>query len=585
MRAASRAAALESLLAGLRLGLFPSSGSAEADAAALSRPADWRAVAELALFHHVPGVLLQGLRMVPGLLAASGEEPSAGVREGHAPRMKEPSAGAARGRAVREGLAPRMGDLQAAHKRQVLGCMRQLDALRQALECFAEHGEPCLVLKGLPLAARLYGTPFVRRAVDVDLLVDGNSFAACRQMLLASGFRAHPEYRQTPLRRRWDAITGKTETLHHGTTTVAVELHWRLLANPGYIDTAFNPLYERRSATRIGGVVAPTLGAVDEFVYLMCHGVGHNWRRLKWLADAALLVSAMDEAQYRRVAERCAAAGIEAVLESTVGACRAAFDVHPPADGRRRKGRRRAAVVLRSLPRTWRSGHMPPFWWKVPLRLALKPSARFAWHEFLRALTKPADWRRIDLPDALFFLYFALHPLLALGDWMTNTWRAHWPLPWSRVAGWPRGVEAAALLGLARLLVKHVPMRYWRRWLTTADAPPAPPRRDLARAIARSVRSVGRRRLNAVCLPQAMAGQWMLRRRGVASRLWFGVRRAQGDADEMEYHAWLTVDGECVLGGGEIETFTALPPFDAVPGAKFWRGMGRSPHCADETRR
>ncbi len=47
------------------------------------------------------------------LLATNGEEvvfarqePSAGVREGLAPRMKKPSAGAARGRAVREGLAP-----------------------------------------------------------------------------------------------------------------------------------------------------------------------------------------------------------------------------------------------------------------------------------------------------------------------------------------------------------------------------------------------------------------------------------------------------------------------------------------------
>ena len=322
----------------------------------------------------------------------------------------------------------------------------------------------------------------------------------------------------------------------------------------------------------------------------MCHGVGHNWRRLKWLADAALLLAAMDEAQYGRVAERCGAARIDAVLESTVGACRAAFHVPPPVRDRSRKGRRRAAIVLRSLPRTWRSGNMPPFWWKVPLRLALKPSARFAWHEFLRALTKPADWRRIDLPDPLFFLYFLLHPLLALSDWMTNTWRAHWPFPWSRVASWPRGLEAAALLAVARLLVKHVPMRYWRAWLTTADAPPAAPRQDLVYTIARSVRSVARRRpMHAVCLPQAMAGQWMLRRRGVASRLWFGVRKgAAGAADnaiEMEYHAWLTVDGECVLGGGEIETFTALPPFDAVPGAKSWRGMGRSPHCANKTRK
>ena len=533
-----RAVALENLLAGLRLGLFPDSAKVEADAGALSRIANWRAVAELSRFHHVHGLLLRGLQTLPGLLAASGIE----------------------------------AELRAAHKRQVLGGMRQLGALRQVLDCFAEQGEPCLVLKGLPLSARLYGTPFARHSVDVDLLVDNGSFAACRQMLLARGFRTSPDYRETPVRRRWDAMTGKTQTLYHGdgAARVAVELHWRLLANSHYIDTTFNSLYERRSSTRIGSVYIPMLCEADEFVYLMCHGVGHHWRRLKWLADVALLLAAMDEDQYSRVAERCGAARIDAVLESTVGACRGAFQVQPPACSASRRGRRRAAVVLRSLPRTWRSGAMPPFWWKVPLRLALKPSTRFAYHEFLRALTKPTDWRRVDLPDPLFFLYFLLHPVLALGDWMARTWRMHWPFPWARVAGWPRGLEAAVLLGLARLLVKHVPMRYWRAWLTTADTPLATPRHALARTIARTVRSVARRwPLNAVCLPQAMAGQWMLRRRGVASRLWFGVRKAvnggAANADELEYHAWLTVDGKCVLGGGEIETYAVLPPFDAVP--------------------
>lgn len=153
-------------------------------------------------------------------------------------------------------------ELQAAQKRQALAVMRQLGALRQALDCFREQGVPCLVLKGLPLSERLYGTPFARRSVDVDLLVDRGSFAACRQMLLASGFGHVPDYRETPVRRRWDAMAGKTQTftLGGGATRVAVELHWRLLANPHYIDTAFNSLYQRRSSTRIGSTPMPTLG-------------------------------------------------------------------------------------------------------------------------------------------------------------------------------------------------------------------------------------------------------------------------------------------------------------------------------------
>ena len=67
----------------------------------------------------------------------------------------------------------------------------------------------------------------------------------------------------------------------------------------------------------------------------------------------------------------------------------------------------------------------------------------------------------------------------------------------------------------------------------------------------------------AVCLPQAMALQWMLRRRGVASRLFFGARRKAQDSG-LDFHAWLTVGGECVIGAGEVETYAALPPFDGI---------------------
>ena len=545
-------------------------------------------MAGLAHAHHVSGLLSRGLQTQPRLLAAAGVE----------------------------------AQLQAWRKRDVRDCARQFNVLRRALDCFDERGARCLVLKGLPLAARLYGDPFARRAVDVDLLVDAGSFTACRQMLMARGFRLREEFRETPARRRWNAKISKTQTLLAG--GVAVELHWRLLANPRYIDTTFGPLYERRSRTAIGSFEVPTLGAVDEFVYLICHGAGHSWLRLKWLCDVALLLDAMPADEFERAAARCRAARIDAVLESTLGACREAFGVD--AHGSRRLPR--AAVVVRSLPAVWRAARMPPFWRKLPLRLALKPDVRFAWHELLRALTKPEDWRRVDLPDALFFLYFPLRPVLRLADWLAAAWSrwpfprsrvarwppvlpladwlatawsrwpfprsrvvrwppvprladwlatawSRWPFPRSRVAGWPRALEAALLLCVARALVKHVPLRYWRAWLTTSDvAGPAEDgaataRRVRARAVARTVRSVARRApFKAVCLPQAIVAQWMLRRRGVASRLWFGVRRATADGDgnaaRLEYHAWLTVGAKCVLGGGEIASYATMPPMDAV---------------------
>ena len=161
------------------------------------------------------------------------------------------------------------------------------------------------------------------------------------------------------------------------------------------------------------------------------------------------------------------------------------------------------------------------------------------------------------------------------------------------VAAKAMALEAALLLLLARLLVAHAPMRHWRRWLVTTEEPapaggppavphaafsagdpeePAPagehlaraPQQRLPRRAARIVRRVARHvPFPAVCLPQAMALQWMLRRRGVASRLFFGARRKTQDSG-LDFHAWLTAGGECVIGAGEVETYAALPPFDGI---------------------
>ena len=61
--------------------------------------------------------------------------------------------------------------------------------------------------------------------------------------------------------------------------------------------------------------------------------------------------------------------------------------------------------------------------------------------------------------------------------------------------------------------------------------------------MARSARWVPFR---AVCLPQAMAAQFMLRRRGVRSVMRLGV--AQGVAKSIEAHAWLDAAGVGVTG-------------------------------------
>lgn len=121
-------------------------------------------------------------------------------------------------------------------------------------------------------------------------------------------------------------------------------------------------------------------------------------------------------------------------------------------------------------------------------------------------------------------------------------------------------VEAALWLLLARVLVWGVPMRYWRLHpVEGSDGSVAADRVALGRLVGGIVRGVARRvPAKVVCLPRAMAAQWMLRRRGVGGDLVLGARRT-GPEQPLDYHAWLTVDGECVIGGRGAGAYTPFP--------------------------
>lgn len=385
---------LDGLLAALRLSLRLGR-DAQGDAELLARVADLHGldgVAEFAAGHHVDGLLLHGAaRAAPGTVAAPLQALAAMLRERQATVVRR--------------------------------SMRQFAELRRLAASLGERRTPFLVLKGLPLAQRLYGDPFIREAADIDLLVAPEAFADAREAVLGTGFRAALTFPETPARLRWAQRVKKEETfVRRG---IWLELHRRPLGNPYYLETPVAELYERRTTVAIGPDRYPTLGLEDDLVYMMCHGVGHGWQRLKWLCDVALCLERGDQSTLARAAERCDRAGISAVWGSSLAACRALGVVLPDAGA---TAGWRANAIARMLPEIWRTGRWPPFWRKVPLRAALKPNLRFAAHEFARLMVVPDDWKRVDLPDQLFFVYFLLRPWLWAKDVLQNA-RATPPRP------------------------------------------------------------------------------------------------------------------------------------------------------------
>ena len=61
------------------------------------------------------------------------------------------------------------------------------------------------------------------------------------------------------------------------------------------------------------------------------------------------------------------------------------------------------------------------------------------------------------------------------------------------------------------------------------------------------------------CLAQAMTAKFMLRRRGVSSLLYLGMKKDAGG--KLSAHAWLKVGDILLVGGAGHETFTILSAF------------------------
>jgi hypothetical protein len=122
--------------------------------------------------------------------------------------------------------------------------------------------------------------------------------------------------------------------------------------------------------------------------------------------------------------------------------------------------------------------------------------------------------------------------------------------------------EAVFCLAAARLGTLVLPFRWVAAFSATmACRSPLPPERRAApiRRIAGVVTVAARHTyFRAACLQQALAVQYMLRRRGVETVLNFGVSH---DADgALVAHAWVS-DGDAVIVGAPVGRFTRLAQF------------------------
>jgi hypothetical protein len=466
-----------------------------------------------------------------------------------------------------------------------LTCTAHLVALHRL---FHEQQIDLRIFKGIPLTMAAFQDPTLRDAGDIDLLVAEKDIFKAGEILETLGYvRFDPQARLTARRLRSYMAHQKDFSYEHPTTGMVIDLHWRLFRN-AFLPANAGLKEVGEDWVNLGSERIPTIPAQRLLLYLCVHGALDGWLRLKWLADIGALLHTMTPEQLASAAAAAAEQQALPQFSAAILLCQdlLGYDSPLPAACLDRNDRR-VAHILRFGKRLLTSNQYRPIreriasprWFLNELRL--HSSLRYRLDLIQRSLFRPRIWQTFDLPDALFPLYVLLSPF----EWVRFHLRLrralrpkrHLPAgaaqrtPWSRAlfrrmmqlppADIALAIEAACMLTFFRIALNFLPVQRLTAWMgntaqsSLSQAEPAQTLRRIEWSIDAVVRHVP---FTFVCFPQCLAAYFMLRRRHIASKLFYGVTR---DADQLKAHTWVKVGDRTVVGGDLESHFTVLTTF------------------------
>jgi hypothetical protein len=473
-------------------------------------------------------------------------------------------------------------------------CLRRTSQLLLLNRLFREQQIDLRIFKGIPLAITAFQDPALRDAGDLDLLVAERDVFRAGEILRDQGYvRLDPQARLTRRRLRSYVAHQKDFSYGHPLSDLIIDLHWRLFRNP-FLPANAGLSDVGEAWVDLGSERIATLPAPRLMLYLCVHGALDGWLRLKWLTDIGALMHAMTPEQLASTVNMATEQQALPQFGAAVFLCQellgqelsTELSALPESLDRNDE---RVAHTLRFSKRLMTSNQCRPIREQIPSTLwflnefRLHTSLRYRLDLVLRSLFRPRVWRWLNLPDKLFPLYALVSPIEFVSFHAGNRWQTLWrasrpspiapraphtPLTFGRIKQLPPAdialaVEAACMLTFFRAALSFVPTQRLTAWMGRYDhrrpsIPPAKASRTIDR-VQWSIDAVVRHApLTFVCFPRSLAAYFMLRRRHIVSKLFYGVARK---ADQLTAHTWVKV-GDCTVVGGEVESqFTVLHTF------------------------
>lgn len=176
---------------------------------------------------------------------------------------------------------PVRAQLQQRIKASTLRTMEQLFTTIRAVAALEQAGIETLVLKGGVLSRQLYGDPFRRSSVDVDLLVRPQERGAAVAVLQDLGY--HAAY-PVPA---WVDDGAEIALVARG-GGCAIDLHVRLAHAEAQCPLRVLRPFDNAAEVMVGRTCLRTLAPAAGLTYLALHATRHYCRSLGWLYDIAV---------------------------------------------------------------------------------------------------------------------------------------------------------------------------------------------------------------------------------------------------------------------------------------------------------
>jgi len=300
------------------------------------------------------------------------------------------------------------------------------------VKCLESQGIHAVVLKGPPLALRLYGDVAIRPYQDIDILVPPDELVKAQGILEKEGYceidNPYPKHIFTPgqsmiIKR---SLSQKFHVNYwHNTKNVNIELHWRYGKSIHEL-----PFPNESSINRIeiAGYPLPVLCDEDWLIYLILHGAGHAWFRLRWLVDIARFAQ-QEGINWEKTVNMAKSVGIQTLLHQSLILANRLLDIPIPANLKTIVDSDRAAWRLSQLAikvciaiaeyEIWGSNGLGVSYWQSIYNFYARREWKKRFYFVLKNLQKlfsPSvyDFMDISLPDRLLGLYYVLHPFCFL---------------------------------------------------------------------------------------------------------------------------------------------------------------------------